>query len=397
MRWFTCTPVAFGGGPDFFARDSGLMCRGFQALGCESRAVMPGDPQPGDEADLIRCKFADLESAAWWRGHRLDGVVLYAWGSPKYRKVAKAIRQAGIFLVLNQDNGGLVSPLAGFAPWLREQWILTGQGRGGLAWLRALKLTLKGLVIGLFLTDPLRASHLRNGNLIACVSPLAAGYYRKLCRIYGGENLARRVVVIPHAVESRFIDNGGPTHRRVVCVGRWQDTVQKRPWLMMEVAGRLTAADELIDMDIVGTTTPELLSWHHSLPQSQRDRVRIHGLASRDELVDLLRNSQVFYSPSAFESFGIAAAEALCSGCSVVAGRSVSMASFDWFVSERSGTLATTNDAEGHVIALQHELDRWGRGDRDPLLISRIWCERLHADRVAAMAIKLAKDPRFPN
>lgn len=372
------------------------MCRGFQALGCESRAVMPGEPQPGDEADLIRCKFEHLESAEWWRGHRLDGVVLYAWGSPKYRKVAKAIRQAGIFLVLNQDNGGLVSPLAGFAPWLREQWILAGRGRGGLACLRFLKLTLRGLGIGLFLTDPRRASHLRNGNLIACVSPLAAEHYRKLCRIYGGENLARRVVVIPHAVESRFSYQGSK-QRRVVCVGRWQDTVQKRPWLMMDVAGLLAAADERIEIDIVGNTTPELLTWHHSLPQSQRDRVRIRGLVGRGELADLLQDSQIFYSPSAFESYGIAAAEALCSGCSVVAGRSVSMASFEWFVSEDSGTLAITDDAAGHLLALQQELDRWGRVDRDPGQISRIWRERLHAGQVAAKAIELAKDPRFSN
>lgn len=41
MLWYTCTPKDFGGGPDFFARDSGLLCRGFQALGMASRAVMP--------------------------------------------------------------------------------------------------------------------------------------------------------------------------------------------------------------------------------------------------------------------------------------------------------------------------------------------------------------------
>ena len=73
MRWFTCTPVAFGGGPDFFARDSGLLSRGFQAIGVDSRAVMPGDPAADDEPDLIRTAYADLENQDWWRGHDLDG------------------------------------------------------------------------------------------------------------------------------------------------------------------------------------------------------------------------------------------------------------------------------------------------------------------------------------
>ena len=383
MRIFTCTPVTFGGGPDFFARDSGLLCRGFQALGIECRAVMPGERKAEDEADLIRTEFANLESVEWWRAQNLDGVVLYAWGRPKFRKVAAAIHQAGIFLVLNQDNGGLVSPLAGFRDWLEEQWILAGQGRGAGAWLRFLKLALRGLSVGLLLSDPLRAAHLKQGDVIACVSPKAAKHYRKLCRIYGGMNLADRVRVVPHAVESRFRFSGAPKPRQVACVGRWQDVVQKRPWLLMEVIGALVATDDEVSVVIAGNPTAELETWHRALPALQRGRVQIRGPVDRDELAKILAESQIFYSPSAFESFGIAAAEALCAGCSVVAGRSISMASFEWFVSEQSGTLAEMDDHNGHVSALQDELAAWRDGRRDGGGISKVWCERLHAERVA--------------
>jgi glycosyltransferase involved in cell wall biosynthesis len=380
MRWFTCTPVEFGGGADFFARDSGLLCRGFQALGIDSRAVMPGERKPEDEADLIRTDYRNLESADWWRTHELDGVVLYAWGRPKFRKVAAAIRDAGIFLVLNQDNGGLVSPLAGFRDWWREQWILSGQGRDAMAWLRFLKLTLRETTAGVFLTDPLRAAHLKNGDVIACVSPRAAEHYRKLCRIYGGTDLADRVRMVPHAVESRFRYADEQKRRQVACVGRWQDVVQKRPWLLAKVIGELIESDRDVSVVIAGNVTPELECWHRTLAEAQRNRVRLAGRVDREELAEILRESQVFYSPSAFESFGIAAAEALCSGCSVVAGRSVSMASFEWFVSENSGTLAE----EDHAEALRRELELWSAGQKSPEHIANVWCDRLHADRVAA-------------
>jgi glycosyltransferase involved in cell wall biosynthesis len=396
MRIYTCTPVAFGGGADFFARDSGLLCRGFQTLGIESRAVMPGEPQSEDEDDLIRTDFSNLESKDWWRSQQLDGVVLYAWGRPKFRKVAAAIRDAGIFLVLNQDNGGLVSPLAGLKEWLGEQWILSGQGRGSIAWLRFAKLTIRGLTAGLLLTDPLRAAHLKSGDIIACVSPKAAGYYRKLCHIYGGEHLARRVTVIPHAVEARFRFAGGPKLRQVACVGRWQDVVQKRPWLLIEVIGSLIAADDRVSVVIAGTPTSGMEEWHRSLGETQRARVQLRGRVERDELAAILRESQVFYSPSAFESFGIAAAEALCSGCSVAAGRSVSMASFEWFVSENSGTLAGKDDAAGHLSAVREELDAWDRSQRDAQRISDIWCDRLHADKVAAEVVDESKSGGVP-
>lgn len=395
MRWFTCTPVAFGGGADFFARDSGLLCRGFQALGIESRAVMPGEPRAEDEADLIRTDFNNLESAEWWKRLGLDGVVLYAWGSPRFRKVAAAIHRAGIFLVLNQDHGGVVSPLAGLRPWLGEQWILAGRGRGAFAWLRFGKLVLRGLSVGLFLTDPLRAAHLRNGDVIACVSPKAAEHFRRVCRVYGGTGLMDRVVVVPHSVESRFRYDGRVKRRLVACVGRWQDGVQKRPWLLMETIGALVAGDERVVVVIAGQATRELEHWHRHLTENLRERVQLRGRVDRDELAGILRDSQVFYSPSAFESFGIAAAEALCSGCSVVAGRSVSMTSFEWFVADNSGTLAAGDDAAGHLAAVTHELSLWERGMRDPEGIARVWGERLHAGRVAARVLELAGEAAF--
>jgi glycosyltransferase involved in cell wall biosynthesis len=385
MRIYTCTPVAFGGGPDFFARDSGLLCRGLQAIGVDSRAVMPGERKPEDEADLIRTEYANLESAAWWRAQQLDGVVLYSWGSPKFRKVAAAIHEAGIFLILNQDNGGLVSPLAGPRGWWRDQCNLTG---GGPALWRQVA---KGFSYGLLASDPLRAAHLRCGDVIACVSPKAAEHYRKLCWYYGGRSLVARIRVLPHAVESRFHHSHRTKRHQVACVGRWNDRVQKQPELLMEVIGALVAEDDAVTVIIVGNPADDLARWHAQLPEEMRARIDLRGNVGRDELAAIFDASRVFYSPSAFESFGIAAAEALCCGCSVVAARSVSMSAFEWFVSENSGTLADTNQAAGHLKALLSELDQWQLGGRNAERISSLWCGRLHADKVAQQIMDIAR------
>lgn len=390
MRVYTCTPVAFGGGEDFFARDSGLMCRGLQAIGCESRAVMPGERKPEDLTDLIRTDFANLESVEWWRSHELDGVILYAWGRPKFRKIARAIREAGIYLVLNQDNGGLISPLAGFRGWVHEQWILSGSGRDFSQVLAFLKLTLKGLTLGLLVTDPLRASHLKQGDVIACVSPRAVSHYQKLCKIYGGSALADRVCAIPHPVESCFRFTGVATkQRQVACVGRWDDAIQKRPAMLEKVAEQVLATDRKVTFVIAGQLTRRLEEWHASLPAGSRERVRLVGRVTRKQLAGILGESLIFYSPSAFESFGIAAGEALCSGCSVVAGRSPSMAAFEWFTSEASGRLSGRDDACGHASALIRELSEWDEGRRDAIEISAQWSSRLHADQVAGNVVGL--------
>ena len=392
MRIFTCTPVAFGGGADFFARDSGLLCRGLQAIGIESRAVMPGGRKPEDQDDLIRTEYRSLESADWWRAQKLDGVMLYAWGRPRYRKVAAAIHEAGIFLVLNLDSGGPMSPRAGWGKWLQAQWIYGGQGRDAMSWLRAGKLMLRGVTAGWFYTDPLRARHLRSGDVIGSVSPGAAQFWRDICRACGGDELAERVTVIPHAVELRFSHERQAKQRQVACVGRWHDTIQKRAWLLMDVIGRLLETDRNVNVVIAGAATPAMQEWHRALPEHAAARVRLAGKVGREELLAIYRQSQVFYSPSAYESFGIAAAEALCTGCSVVGARLVTLPSFEWFVSENSGRLAERDDAEGHCAALIDELESWQSGARDAAGISRAWCDRLHADKVAERVVAMVAD-----
>ena len=383
MRIFTCTPVDFEGSAGFFERDSGLLCRGLRILGIESRAVMPGPVRADDEMDLIRTEYANLECASWWRSHGLDGLVLYAWGAPRYRNIARAVHDAGVFLVLNQDNGGLVSPLAGPVAWLAEQRNLGGRDLGLDGWLRFMGLVIRGMTVGLAAIDPLRAQHLKFGDVIACVSPRAAEYYRRLCRIYGGEQLAGRVTVLPHGVATGFRWSGGLKKRQIVCVGRWEDKVQKRPGLLSAVIGRLLELDEGFTVAITGKTDQSLNAWHAKLDSCLRDRVKVLGRVGRNELRGLMDVSQIFYSPSAFESFGIAAAEALCCGCSVVAARSVSMASFEWFTGESSGRLAPDDSVDAHVASLRAELDDWADDSRDAAGISAVWCEHLHADKLA--------------
>ena len=395
MRIYTCTPREFGGAEDFFIRDSGLLSRGFKAIGVGSMAVMPGARKPEDLDELIRTDFKNLESPEWWMTHDLHGVILYAWGSPRYRHVAAAIRKAGIFLVLNQDNAGVISPLNGLNPWCEELWNSTGKGRGAASWRRFSGKMLRDLTIGLLRTDPLRAVHLRNGDLITCVSPAAADCYRRLCRFYGGEELVKKVRVLPHPVERHFNYDGRSKKSRIVCVGRWEDEIQKRTWMLPEVLGPLLSGNETILVSIAGSPTPQLQAWHSSLPETQRGRVDLMGFADRDRLAELMGESTVFYSPSAFESFGIAAAEALCCGCSVVAGKSVSMCSFDWFVSENSGCMAVPDTIPAHISALSSEISEWSNGKRDASAISEVWCSRLHADKVATLILAMAGPDRI--
>ncbi|MCH7227985.1 glycosyltransferase [Haloferula sp. A504] len=392
MKWFTCTPVAFGGGEDFFCRDSGLLSRGFRAIGVESRAVMPGERKPEDLDELIRTDAANLESTSWWESHGLDGVVLYAWGRPKFRRVAEAIHRAGIRLVLNQDSRGMVSPRCGLKNWLASEKVVSGLGRVPGAWWKYAASVGRGLSVGLLATDPLRARHLRHGDRIAAVSPRAAEHYRALCRNYIGEDVGKRVCCIPHPVSPDFHPGDGTRERRVVAVGRWDDELQKRSSLLMATFERLLKKDAAVGIDLIGDTPDKFNEWRAHLPRDHGQRVTLHGRITPDRIVDLLQRARIIYCSSAFESFHIASAEGLCTGCTVVSSRSICLPSFEWFLSEGDGRFAETDDAAGHAAAIVDEMAAWDAGGRDPHDIAHRWAGRLHAPRVAQQVLGLFED-----
>lgn len=390
MRWITCTPVPFSGGEDFFSRDSGALCLGFLALGLECAAIMP---EPRSEADLCwlkRVPYGELENPAWWKTQEADGVVLYAWGAPRYRRIAAAIRKAGIFLLLNQDSAGVISPLNGLGLWTRDQWLSSGAGRVRGGWIRFFVSLAKGLTVGLIRTEIMRARHLRCGDVIAAVSPAAAAHYRKLCRIYGGKELASKVEVVPHPVSPIFTEaDSGCLEHRILSVGRWDDEKQKRTKLMLSVVQMVLAQDEVLEWSIVGSLTSHLASWHASLPEPLRRRVSLTGKLAPSELADLMRRTKVLYCSSAYESFHISSAEALCSGCSVVGPKLPGTSSFEWFCGEECGTLITCDSLEGHVGGVLDELRAWEAGGREPRRIARIWRPRFHASQVASRILAL--------
>lgn len=93
-RIFTCTPVAFHGNDFFFSRDTGLICMNLRKIGAESLAVMPLPFHEDDiREDIIRVPMEQLKSPDWWRTLKLDGVVLYSWGAPRYTAIARPLRR----------------------------------------------------------------------------------------------------------------------------------------------------------------------------------------------------------------------------------------------------------------------------------------------------------------
>jgi len=390
LKFFTCTPVSFRGDPGFFARDSGLLCKGFQAIGVPCRAIMPGPEMPDDcREDLIRTPYQNLESAGWWKASGAQGVVLYAWGAPRYYPIARAIRQAGLKLVCNMDTSGTFGILGRPFEYWGAQWrILNGLGVSPSSVTMFFLKFLSSISWSLLKNDIGRARHLRQANLIGAVSPIAVQRIRRVCRWYGGTLLAAKVQLIPHAVSLHMNYAGHPKEPQIVCIGRWhsEDWRQKNPRLLLETAARVLSRNPKAEFVVVGSMDPSLQRQFSDLAERTQGRLRLAGRLPNQEIAGLLQTAQISFCSSNHESFHIASAEALCCGCSVVAPDLPELPSLKWFTQEDSGRLAPRHP-ESLAQAVQEELTSWQEGHRDPAKIAEKWGRRLYADRVAAQIL----------
>lgn len=399
LPWFTCTPVRFPGNQGFFERDSGLLCKGFQAIGIPSKAIMPGPPMEGDcTDDLIRTEYHNLEDPAWWRAQKGEGVVFYAWGAARYFPVARAIRQAGYKLVSHIDSSGTFGIAAGPMEYWRANWRIQN----------ALGITPSSLTVFLakFFSsftwswvkhDWGRARHLRQADLIGAVSPVAVDRIRRACRMYGGPELASRVRLIPHPVGLHMSYSGEAKSPRVIAVGRWlpEDWRQKNPALLLEVITRLLAARSDLECVVVGRMQEALRAKFLEAAGENCSRLRLLGHVPNRDLSAWLKSSQVALCTSTHESFHIASAEALCCGCSVVAPDFGELPSLQWFAGESCGQLGAPS-AHAIAQAVLDELILWQNHRRNAKRIADIWGSRLHADQVARLILQISSQPPSP-
>lgn len=231
MKWYTCTPVSFKGDHTFFSRDSGAFCKAFQRIGgVESRAIMPTPAQEGDDPDLIRTEYANLKDAAWWKSLGIDGVILYAWGVGKYLPIARAIHDAGIFLVVYMDSSGLFFPWQYWLPIAKNMYtkdvFIHGKIKGSVFFLlRLLKQHTWNLA------SRGRRKHLDSGDMVAFPIPAALQSVADREWLYG-KSIVRKLALVPNPISStcRF---AGEKRNIIMAVGRWDDLLYKRPCLLM--------------------------------------------------------------------------------------------------------------------------------------------------------------------
>jgi glycosyltransferase involved in cell wall biosynthesis len=388
MRVATCTPVTFEADAQFFGRDSGLLCRGFQAAGVDCVMVMPGVRKDDDSPDLIRCRSEELASTKWWSSLGLDLVVLYAWGDPVYRPVADAIRKAGIPLIQSLDTAGLNTPYGDTRSWLRCLAVLLTAPQPLFTRLRLLAKALRDIIPALY--ENKRLDMMDSCDRLAVVSPAASRSVAAYVTALGQAQIASKILVAPHPVVPVMQPAASTKPSKLLVVGRWRtgDRAQKDPELTLAVLDAFLHEKPDWTAEVVGRGSEALKILTRGWSEGARSRLTLTESVPREELVRRYQESRILLCCSRFESFHISSAEALCCGCTVVVADHPLLASTAWFTTRDSGTLARNRTVSALTTALHDEATAWELGGRDAAQIATAWSASLHAHQVASNILK---------
>lgn len=379
------------------ARDTGLLSTGFERLGVRCDPMMPTPWCADDDPRIRRADLHLFYQADYWRSLGAEGVVLYAWAMPQFTGIARAIKDAGLKLLVHLDSAGWMSPRVD--GWVYSSLVLQ-RNRQEKGWLvggaRGLISLARGWVPRLF--DLPRIEHLSFGDVIGVVSPVACERIRRYARYFNREDVAHKVRLSTHPVSHDLSWHGEDKERRLCAVGRWRASDHvKNPRLMFATMEAALRAYPNYECVVIGAYDGMIESAVSSLPAEVRKRFHLTGALPHPETMRLVAASRISLCTSISESFHIASGEALCCGGSVVGPDSPYLPSLHYFTQKGSGTLARDSSPAAMAEAVAREIALWREGRRDPARISSHWTARLHADKVAARIMELCENPEMPD
>ena len=352
---YCCTPVAFHANDGFWIRDTGLISNTLRGMGVESKCIMPLPYYDDDQKEnLLRTEYKNIKSVKWWKSQGIDALVLYSWGAPRYTPIARAVKKAGIRLMIHLDMS------ANLHNWRNGTFL-------GL---------LKDLRINL-----MRRWHLGYADVISGSQELIEALSES---VFYGTKIADKCTNFPTPIASHFVVSTKPKSYKVTCVGRWSDAKEdqvKRPEFCIRTAQELVKRDSDVIVEIYGRTGKTIESIYETTDIG-KERIILKGFANNKELPQIYQSSMVNYCPSFSEGTHIASAEALCCGCSIVAPPRKQLRTLHWYASKNSGSIATEDTPESMAQALVTELNEWNKGERSAKHIADTWQSIFHIDKV---------------
>ncbi len=292
-----------------------------------------------------------------------DCVIIFHALGREFTPLLKGLNGATIPVIIKADTDGTLSPYPFFKAFSNRYCRQSVRD--------ALKTVAK--VVIPWWADQWLLNNLKQSGGMIVESPTAKERTMKVLAMKTRENFTSKIHVCPVPVSPLYTENTAESspQNQIISIGRWDDVAQKNPRMLLKTITNILEAHLDFEAVIVGAGESLIKGWVNSLVPNIKSRISILGPLSPKEIKLHLNHSKIFFSSSRWESFGLAAAEALCSGCTLVGP---DLPPFRYLVAEgKTGTLAKGYSTATLYRALTEEIDLWDQGIRDPKMIATQW------------------------
>jgi glycosyltransferase involved in cell wall biosynthesis len=365
-----------------FTTDPRILAGGFEAIGHQAKIVcLSGSAYP-PEAPAVALSRTAMEDAEWWREQRFDLALVFTW-LHSHQGVVEGIAKSGTFVISKGDTHGLYGARAHPRKTLVAAIQSTDDpltaARNAWYWCKRIFLSREHVSHA----RPFVAN-LREADVTVVETDVAR---TNLCRFLdsiGASDLIAKLHVVPNPSALPFVMARVPERkeRLIYAAGRWESP-PKNVELLIRVLEQYLSRDQSARAVIAGSGTERFRHVRTS-------RIQHVGQVERETLAEIAAQARVCLVTSRWESFHIAAHEALTVGATVV-GTPIPVVQ-SMTSGGRYGTMARSHRVPSVHSALVREMHAWDIDRRDSLAIASDWRSRLAPASVASQLLGLMPD-----
>lgn len=390
MRW-----IVFYDGyePRFETKCSGQIAIGLKEKGQDVLFITKRKRELLKYAPVFNIVQIDIIEELYDLVRPSDRVIFYSWLDPIYTETINILAGKNKNIIIKADSDGRIGivdePSHRFSDYIRLHkpplWKVFP---------RLLKSRIKTL-------GKIREqSIIRQIEKVARVAIESPDALQNLCSFLvrnGRNDLVEKICFIPNPVTNEFLTMETPEKQNIIIsVGRWEDEIQKNSRALIRSIVKFLELKPQWRVFFIGTGEEILRKYLINIQPEIFARITITGPVEHSEIKKYTAVSKMLFMPSRYESFGIAAAEAVCVGCSLVGSpiESLKYLAMQGF----SGTTASTFADYSFLACLLHEAGKWERKEYSPEIIGNFWKSRLSPTFIASEYIRISdnRENRIP-
>ena len=378
-------------GPFHENKDPGQIPLGLLDIGTDACVITVSKKELANyipKFGLIQKPLSEFYNGQFWLSDDSDVIIAYPLQGALYSPLIEKMTLGGKKVLLKFDSDGRIAyPLQRHDLRIPLHERMTVHNLISDVWWRLPFKSLKRRKHAKVAAETIRQIELSDAAIIE--SPDALSNLNFFLAAWGRSDLIKKTRFIPNPVTPEFVEGEvGTKENIVVSHGRWDDFRVKNTQVMAETIVEFLKNRVDYRAVIFGSGIEKVKSLIADAPQNVKDRIEISGYIEHEKVKGILRNAKMLFVPSRWESFSIAAAEALCTGCSIVgtpaeALRYLSMQGF-------SGTIASAFDREAILAALLQDAIKWDNGGYEPEKIAAFWRAKLDRKIIAKSIGNLA-------